>query len=220
MECPFHTYTSEELKDIPVPNPSEKVLEVTESPSVSEASAIYAAHGGPLLVEKQKADELAKSKITIMRDGDAEQYGSNAIDEKVPTVIKESSINAKDLSDNLKKVSVPNDALDDAKQLGYRLADVADKMDRVSKQSAFHRFPQMMKDSFKLNEDGQLPALQKFSDTFRKSIGGMPVKVMDFMKLDESGSLKGISSLKEKIRNASNTKMKAPDTSSNSAKPN
>ena len=55
MECPFHTYTSEELKDIPVPNPSEKVLEVTESPSVSEASAIYAAHGGPLLVEKQKA---------------------------------------------------------------------------------------------------------------------------------------------------------------------
>ena len=56
MECPFHTYTSEELKDIPVPNPSEKVLEVTESPSVSEASAIYAAHGGSLLVEKQKAD--------------------------------------------------------------------------------------------------------------------------------------------------------------------
>ena len=56
MECPFHTYTSEGLKEIPVPNPSEKVLEVTESPSVSEASAIYAAHGGPLLVEKQKAD--------------------------------------------------------------------------------------------------------------------------------------------------------------------
>lgn len=56
MECPFHTYTSEELKEIPVPNPSEKVLEVTESPSVSEASAIYAAHGGPLLVEKRKAD--------------------------------------------------------------------------------------------------------------------------------------------------------------------
>lgn len=166
-------------------------------------------------VEKQKADELAKSKITIMRDGDgdAEQYGSNAIDEKVPTVIKESSINAKGLSDNLKKVSVPNEALDDAKQLGYRLADATDKMDRVSKQSSFHRFPQMMKDSFKLNEDGQLPALQKFSDAFRKSIGSMPMKVTDFMKLDESGSIKGISSLKEKIRSASNTKMKAPDTS-------
>lgn len=164
-------------------------------------------------VEKQKADELAKSKITIVRDGDAEQYASNAIDEKVPTVIKESSINAKDLSDNLKKVSVPNEALDDAKQLGYRLADATDKMDRVSKQSTFHRFPQMMKDSLKLNEDGQLPALQRFSDTFRKSIGSMPTKVMDFMKLDERGSIKGISSLKEKIRSASNTKMKAPDTS-------
>jgi SLT domain-containing protein len=166
-------------------------------------------------VEKQKADELAKSKITIMRDGDgdAEQYGSNAIDEKVPTVIKESSVNAKNLSDNLKKVSVPKEAIDDAQQLGYRLADTADKMNSASKQSVFHKFPQMMKDSFKMNEDGQLPALQKFSDTFRKSIGSMPTKVMDFMKLDESGSIKGISSLKEKIRDASNTKMKAPDTS-------
>lgn len=159
-------------------------------------------------IEKQKANELAKSKITITQSDSQE-----AIDEKVPDIIEEASTNAKDLSDNLKKVSVPNEALDDAKQLGYRLADTADKMNSVSKQSVFHKFPQMMKDSFKMNEDGQLPALQKFSDTFRKSIGSMPVKVMDFMKLDESGSLKGISSLKEKIRNASNTKMKAPDTS-------
>lgn len=159
-------------------------------------------------IEKQKANELAKSKITITQSDSQE-----AIDEKVPDIIEEASTNAKDLSDNLKKVSVPNEALDDAKQLGYRLADTADKMNSVSKQSVFHKLPQMMKDSFKMNEDGELPALQKFSDTFRKSIGGMPVKVMDFMKLDESGSLKGISSLKEKIRNASNTKMKAPDTS-------
>lgn len=165
-------------------------------------------------IEKQKANELAKNKISITRDGNGEeQYASDKIDQKVPTVIKESSVNAKNLSDNLKKVSVPKQAIDDAQQLGYRLADTADKMNSVSKQSVFHKFPQMMKDSFKMNEDGQLPALQKFSDTFRKSIGGMPVKVMDFMKLDESGSLKGISSLKEKIRNASNTKMKAPDTS-------
>lgn len=159
-------------------------------------------------IEKQKANELAKSKITITQSDSQE-----AIDEKVPDIIEDASTNAKDLSDNLKKVSVPNEALDDAKQLGYRLADTADKMNSVAKQSVFHKLPQMMKDSFKMNEDGELPALQKFSDTFRKSIGGMPVKVMDFMKLDESGSLKGISSLKEKIRNASNTKMKAPDTS-------
>lgn len=165
-------------------------------------------------IEKQKADELAKSKISITRDGNGEeQYASDKIDQKVPTVIKESSANAKNLSDSLKKVSVPKEAIDDAQQLGYCLADTANKMNSVSKQSVFHKLPQMMKDSFKMNEDGELPALQKFSDTFRKSIGGMPVKVMDFMKLDESGSLKGISSLKEKIRNASNTKMKAPDTS-------
>lgn len=56
MECPFNTFSSEELKYIPVPNPSDKVQEVTDSPSVSEASAIYAAAGGPLLIEKQKAD--------------------------------------------------------------------------------------------------------------------------------------------------------------------
>lgn len=159
-------------------------------------------------IEKQKANELAKSKITITQSDSQE-----AIDEKVPDIIEEASTNAKDLSDNLKKVSVPNETLDDAKQLGYRLADTADKMNSVSKQSVFHKFPQMMKDSFKMNEDGQLPALQKFSDTFRKSIGSMPTKVTDFMKLDESGSIKGISSLKEKIRSASNTKMKAPDTS-------
>ena len=56
LGCPFHTYTAEELKSIEVPNPSEKVRTVTESPSVSEASAIRAAEGGPLLVEKQKGD--------------------------------------------------------------------------------------------------------------------------------------------------------------------
>lgn len=56
LDCPFHTYTAEELKSIDVPNPSEKVRTVTESPSVSEASAIRAAEGGPLLVEKQKGD--------------------------------------------------------------------------------------------------------------------------------------------------------------------
>ncbi|MDD2953018.1 MAG: precorrin-4 C(11)-methyltransferase [Parabacteroides sp.] len=84
MECPFLTYTSEELKDIPVPNPSEKVLEVTESPSVSEASAIYAAHGGPLLVEKRKADVGKGNEYTfavaldrkVCREGHIEIVGA------------------------------------------------------------------------------------------------------------------------------------------------
>lgn len=56
VECPFRTYTADELKTIPVPNPSDKVEEVTDSPSVSEASAIAGADGGPLLIEKQKSE--------------------------------------------------------------------------------------------------------------------------------------------------------------------
>nr|WP_296029429.1 transglycosylase SLT domain-containing protein [uncultured Dorea sp.] len=128
-------------------------------------------------------------------------------------LIEKSSENTKSLNNELKKTSIPEESIDTVKQLGYSLVDTADKMNSVSKQSAFHKFPQMIKDSFELNEDGQLPALNKFSDIFRNTIGSMPMKVMDFMKLDESGSLKGIFSLKEKIRNASNTKMTAPDTS-------
>ena len=48
-------------------------------------------------IEKQKANELAKSKITITQSDSQE-----AIDEKVPDIIEEASTNAKDLSDNLK----------------------------------------------------------------------------------------------------------------------
>lgn len=47
-------YTAEELSEITVPNPSEKVESVTTSPSVSEASAIFAANNGILAIEKQK----------------------------------------------------------------------------------------------------------------------------------------------------------------------
>ncbi len=51
---PVHIYTSEQLQKIEVPNPSAKVKSVTQSVSVSEASAIYSAQGGELLLEKQK----------------------------------------------------------------------------------------------------------------------------------------------------------------------
>lgn len=54
LECPFKTYTQEELDKIAVPNPSAKVQEVTGSGSVSEAAAILSAGGGPLIIEKQK----------------------------------------------------------------------------------------------------------------------------------------------------------------------
>ena len=47
-------YTAEELKDIEVPNPSEKVKEVTSVYGVSESTAIKSAYHGALVVEKQK----------------------------------------------------------------------------------------------------------------------------------------------------------------------
>lgn len=51
-EC--NIYTPEELKGIEVPNPSEKVLEVTGVAGVAESCAIKASHGGHLVLEKQK----------------------------------------------------------------------------------------------------------------------------------------------------------------------
>lgn len=47
-------YSADQLEEIEVPNPSNKVNEVTSSPSVSEASALLASNGGVLVIEKQK----------------------------------------------------------------------------------------------------------------------------------------------------------------------
>lgn len=52
--APVNIYTSGELKDIEVPNPSEKVKEVTSVGGVSESTAIKSANGGKLILEKQK----------------------------------------------------------------------------------------------------------------------------------------------------------------------
>ena len=48
-------YTPDELKDIPVPNPSEKVLDITGVVGVAESCALKASDGGSLILEKQKA---------------------------------------------------------------------------------------------------------------------------------------------------------------------
>ena len=47
-------YTSDELKDIVIPNPSDKVREVTGVAGVAESCAIKASDGGRLILEKQK----------------------------------------------------------------------------------------------------------------------------------------------------------------------
>lgn len=50
----LHVYTADELKDIEVPNPSEKVTEVTSVPGVAETCALKSASNTQLLLEKQK----------------------------------------------------------------------------------------------------------------------------------------------------------------------
>lgn len=62
---PINIYKSEELEDIDVPNPSDKVKEVTQSPSVSEASAIKAAQDGILLIDKQKGKRSEGNDFTF-----------------------------------------------------------------------------------------------------------------------------------------------------------
>lgn len=54
QHIPIHIYTADELKDIEVPNPSDKVQEVTTVAGVSESTAIRSANGGLLVLEKQK----------------------------------------------------------------------------------------------------------------------------------------------------------------------
>ena len=51
---PLYIYTAEELKDIEVPNPSEKVTEITSVAGVAEACALKSASNTSLLLEKQK----------------------------------------------------------------------------------------------------------------------------------------------------------------------
>ncbi|MDR2882419.1 MAG: precorrin-4 C(11)-methyltransferase [Alistipes sp.] len=47
-------YTAEELAAVEVPNPSGKALAATGSPSIAEAAARLGAHGGELVIEKQR----------------------------------------------------------------------------------------------------------------------------------------------------------------------
>lgn len=51
---PIKIYTADDLKNIEVINPSEKVEEVTSVQGVSESSAIKSSDGGLLIIEKQK----------------------------------------------------------------------------------------------------------------------------------------------------------------------
>ncbi len=58
-------FTADQLKDIKVPNPSEKVKEVTGVWGVAESCAIAGAEGGKLVVEKKKGKLTEDSDFTF-----------------------------------------------------------------------------------------------------------------------------------------------------------
>ncbi len=87
-------YTASDLEKAEVPNPSDKVHEVTGSYSVSEAAAICSASGGPLLLEKQKGTINNGNQftfavaidITALRKGHIEIVGAGPGDPELISV--------------------------------------------------------------------------------------------------------------------------------------
>lgn len=69
------SYPPEVLEAVEVPNPSCRVMEATGAPSVSEAAAITSAHGGPLLVAKQKGKLSEGNDYTFAAALDREMSG-------------------------------------------------------------------------------------------------------------------------------------------------
>lgn len=75
----MNIYAAEELADIDVPNPSEKVYDVVGCYGVAEASAMKAASGGLLCVEKRKGSVEAGGRrchYTWALAGGAEKHAS------------------------------------------------------------------------------------------------------------------------------------------------
>ncbi len=76
-EVPAEIYSVEDLKDIEVPNPSQKVFEVTGVYSVSEATSMKSAGNSSLVLEKQKGQVTPGNDFTfaVALNGEAERGG-------------------------------------------------------------------------------------------------------------------------------------------------
>ena len=63
-------YTADQLAAVPVPTPSDVVTSHVGTPSVSEAAAILAADGGPLVVSKKKGEKftVAVASLPLMQE--------------------------------------------------------------------------------------------------------------------------------------------------------
>ncbi len=64
---PCHWYAAEQLRQVPVPNPSEVVLKYMGTPSVGEAAALLLANGSKddLIVEKYKYRDAEGKHATV-----------------------------------------------------------------------------------------------------------------------------------------------------------
>ncbi|PNE28568.1 precorrin-4 C(11)-methyltransferase [Tannerella sp. oral taxon 808] len=76
-EAEKHVYRADELADITVPNPSQKVFDTTGVWGVAESAAQRASGFGPLVMEKQKGVLSASSDFTlaVALDAEAERGG-------------------------------------------------------------------------------------------------------------------------------------------------
>ena len=68
----LHLYTASQLSRVDVPTPSEVVDKYMGTPSVSEASALLTAGGGPLILPKQKCENFT---VAIAMDNAAVRQG-------------------------------------------------------------------------------------------------------------------------------------------------
>lgn len=68
----LHLYTASQLSQVDVPTPSEVVDKYMGTPSVSEASALLTAGGGPLILPKQKCENFT---VAIALDSAAVRQG-------------------------------------------------------------------------------------------------------------------------------------------------
>ncbi len=78
---PLRFYAAAQLAAMPVPNPSETVRRHMGTPSVCEAAALLAAHGGTLLVEKFKLRGEDGKNATISLALMASPHGASSTEQ-------------------------------------------------------------------------------------------------------------------------------------------
>ncbi len=76
----INIYPAEELKQIAVPNPSDKAFKVTGCYGVAESAALVAAQGGQLLIEKQKCKLTEGNDFTFALAADFKGVRSGHIE--------------------------------------------------------------------------------------------------------------------------------------------